>query len=294
MIGIKTGKVIAFATRSKRCATCEAAARAGRTARAHDCRCNWDGSSKAMEADVCTELVKACGESHKAQVAILVGDDDSSTIKKVRESVNHNVDKWSDIVHAKRAFGSSMYNLQKRHKNLSGKVIDYLQKYFSYAITQNKNDPDGIRKSLKAIIPHAFGDHSTCSNTWCKYLQDPASYHHSTLPHGKDLEGEDLKKDLQEIVEVYCQNAEKLAPLGSSQANEALNNTIGSKAPKVRHYGGSESNDYRVACAVSQKNIGHSYVTQVSAVDKYDSPGFNFSWYTKFLVSFFFQKLFDF
>ena len=43
MIGIKTGKVIAFATRSKRCVTCEAAARAGRTARAHDCRCNWDG-----------------------------------------------------------------------------------------------------------------------------------------------------------------------------------------------------------------------------------------------------------
>ena len=80
-----------------------------------------------MEANVCTELVKACRESHKAQVAILVGDDDSSTIKKVRENVNHNVDKWSDIVHAKRAFGSSYYNLQKTHK-LSGKVIDYLQK----------------------------------------------------------------------------------------------------------------------------------------------------------------------
>ncbi|XP_068757667.1 uncharacterized protein [Montipora capricornis] len=147
MIGIKTGKVIAFATRSKRCATCEAATRAGRTARAHDCRCNWDGSSKAMEADVCTELVKACGESHKAQVAILVGDDDSSTIKKVRESVNHNVDKWSDIVHAKRAFGSSMYNLQKTHKNVSGKVLDYLQKCFNYAITQKKMTLMGSEKA---------------------------------------------------------------------------------------------------------------------------------------------------
>ena len=63
MIGIKTGKVIAFATRSKRCANCEAVTRARRTARAHDCRCNWDGSSKAMEADVCTELVKLCAEN---------------------------------------------------------------------------------------------------------------------------------------------------------------------------------------------------------------------------------------
>ena len=33
--------------------------------------------------------------------------------------------------------------------------------------------------------------------------------------------------------EIYCGNAEKLAPLGFSQANEALNNTIGSKAPKT-------------------------------------------------------------
>ncbi|CAH3154412.1 unnamed protein product [Porites evermanni] len=34
-------------------------------------------------------------------------------------------------------------------------------------------------------------------------------------------------------LEIYCGKAEKLAPLGSSQANEALNNTIGSKAPKT-------------------------------------------------------------
>lgn len=142
--------------------------------------------------------------------------------------------------------------IYRKHKNLSDKVIDYLQKCFGFTTTQNENYPDGIRKSLKAIIPHAFGDHSICSISWCKYLQDSVSYHHSTLLHGKDLEGED-SKDLQEIMEVYCQNAEKLAPLGSSQANEALNNTIGSKAPKARYYGGSESNDYLVACARSYK-----------------------------------------
>ena len=113
------------------------------------------------------------------------------------------------------------------------------------------------------IVPHAFGDHGTCFISWCKYLKDPVSYRHSTLPHGKDLEGEDLKKDLQETIEIYCENAEELAPLGSSQANEALNNTIGSKAPKIRHYGSSESHDYRMACAVNQKNIGHSYVRYV-------------------------------
>ena len=61
----------------------------------------------------------------------------------------------------------------------------------------------------------------------------------------------------------FVKNANKLAPLGSSQANESLNNTIGSKAPQIRHYGASESNDFRVACVVSQKNIGHTYESEV-------------------------------
>ena len=53
MIGLKSGKVLAYGTRNKRCAICEAAERKGRTkARIHDCRMNWAGSSKAMEPDI--------------------------------------------------------------------------------------------------------------------------------------------------------------------------------------------------------------------------------------------------
>ena len=230
LIGVKTG----FGTRTKRCATCEAASRAGKRAHTHDCRCNWDGSSKSMEADVCAQLVKSCEENGEAQMAILVGDDDSSTIKKVRDTLDHDVEKWSDIVHAKRAFVSSLYGLQKSHKKLTAKVIDYLQKCFSYAVTQNKNDPTGVTNGLRAIVPHAFGDHGTCSISWCKYLKDPVSYRHSTLPHGKDLEEEGLKKDLQETIEIYCENAEKLAPLGSSQANEALNKSPQNQALRLK------------------------------------------------------------
>ena len=88
LIGVKIGKVIGFGTRTKRCATCEAVSRAGKRAHTHDCRCNWDGSSKSMEADVCAQLVKSCEENGEAQMAILVGDDDSSTIKKVRDTLD--------------------------------------------------------------------------------------------------------------------------------------------------------------------------------------------------------------
>ena len=54
----------------------------------------------------------------------------------------------------------------------------------------------------------------------------------------------------------------KLAPGGNSQRNEALKSVFASNNPKMRHYGGSKSNDYRVACGVSQTNEGYSYVCQ--------------------------------
>lgn len=213
-----------------------------------------------MEPDVAVELATTTVK-HGAQVAVLVGDEDSSTIKKVRESVMHEVEKWSDVVHVKRSFGSRLYALQEKYEGLlSAKVINYLLKCFGYALSQNKGDAEGLQKNLRAIIPRAFGKHKKCDISWCGFLENQDTYKHKLLPNGQDLKGESLKEDLEAVVELFAQNAEKLAPRGSSQPNESLNNTIGSKAPKICHYASSESNDFRVACAVSQKNHGYSYM----------------------------------
>ena len=211
------------------------------------------------------ELAQECATKYNAEVQILVGDDDSATIKKVRESVSHNVEKWSDINHAKKSFTTHLYAIQQKFKGqLSTKVIEYFVKCFGYALAQNLNNAEGLKTSFQAIVPHAFGQHSEhCSITWCGFLKNPSSYRHGSLPHGKDLKGEELQNELEKVMKLFIDSAEKLAPLGSSQANEAINNTIGSKTPKIRHYGASESNDFRVACAVSQKNLGHSYVSTV-------------------------------
>ena len=93
---------------------------------------------------------------------------------------------------------------------------------------------------------------------------EPYNHRHKSLPRGKDLKGEKLEEDLNAVVDIFVQNSEKLTPLGSSQSNEALNNSIDSKAKKIRHYGASESNDFRVAFAVSQNNVAYSYVEKVS------------------------------
>jgi len=56
--------------------------------------------------------------------------------------------------------------------------------------------------------------------------------------------------------------AEKLAPMTNSQWNETLNSVIGSKNPKIRFYGGSDSTDPRVACGVAQTNLRYSYISR--------------------------------
>ena len=62
----------------------------------------------------------------------------------------------------------------------------------------------------------------------------------------------------------YCTDAvaEKLAPMTNSQRNETLNSVVGSKNPKIRFYGGSDSNDFRIACGIAQTNLRYSYVAR--------------------------------
>lgn len=119
----------------------------------------------------------------------------------------------------------------------------------------------GVSAAIDSIVPHAFGEHSKCGE-WCQFLKDEKAKHKS-LPHGLDLKGDTLQTELSSIFKIFSQNAGKLAPCGSSLANESFNNSVASKAPKARHYSGSESLDYHVKAAACQKNLGHSYVEKV-------------------------------
>lgn len=143
---------------------------------------------------------------------------------------------FSDKNHVKKNIVKRLNELRSKYKELSIKVVNAISKNFSYMVSQNKGNVSGIDNGLKALVGHLFGDHECCSSSWCGYQRDKA-YQHSNLPYGKDLTSQYLKKDLEKLFLGNLMNqAKKLANLSSSQANESLNYTIASKAPKAKHY----------------------------------------------------------
>ena len=267
-MGETTGKVLDYATRSKLCRVCDNASVMGQKPRKHDCRKKHVGSSKSMEPDVAVDLFQRATHSG-VKFSIYTGDDDTTTQSHIREKVPYEVEKQSDTIHTKRSLISKLYALKSNQKFpgcsvLSVKVIGYLGNCFGYCVAQNKGNAESLQANTRNIVPHAFGKHGNCNESWCRYKKDPVNYKHNELPFGKDLHGDALEKALTEIFYDYSTDivVKKLAPGGNSQRNEALNSVVGSKNPKIRHYGGSESNDYRVACGVSQTNEGYSYVCQ--------------------------------
>ena len=261
LVGKESGKLLGYSSRISNCKQCEVND-AKNIRKAHDCRFNWHGSSKAMEGDVAVELVKDC-ESEKCRITTIIGDDDATTISKIEKSVDYPVKKLSDFNHCKKTVANDLYSLQKTFKILQPKVINYFTNTcFTYAISQNLGDPKGTEKSIHNITPHVFGEHDECG-PWCKKKNDP-SRTYASLPNGKRLEGVELRVALNRVFSKHAKNSERLCLKSSSQANESFNRTLAAKAPKSHHFSKSESLNYRIASAVCQKNLGESYVNFVN------------------------------
>ncbi|XP_046394798.1 uncharacterized protein LOC124163262 [Ischnura elegans] len=268
VIGYRSKKVLAFDVCTTTCAMCSQ----GHDKNDHDCRKNWSGSSKAMEPYTAAKLI-SCNEDFLTagvRVTTLIGDGDSSTLAAVQRESQHSVQKWADINHTKKRFSSWLYRASASHRQLLGRnVIPYLKRCFSYAVDQNRGDEEGTRRAIINIANHAFGDHQGCGE-WCK--GDTDNYSHKSLPRGKPLEGRALKSALEKILESFAAESSKIAPGGSSQANESFNQMVAIRAPKNRHYGSSAALNIRVAAAACQKNLGPKHVIGINR--KLDlSPG---------------------
>ena len=211
------------------------------------------------------EIVKKI-ENSGVKVANLVGDEDTTSIARLRKEIAHPINKRSDMNHLKKALGNSLYELRKKHKSLSPMVISYFQKLYSYCIRQNQDSVEKLTSGLNNIVSHAFGIHENCDELWCGYKRNPETFKFSSLPYGKPLSGDDMKKDLEALFTKQSSRADKLSHIGSTQANESLNMSIASKAPKNKHFSESCSLQNRIKAGVAQKNMGYGYVSSVSFI----------------------------
>ena len=210
LIGTENEKILSYGRRISNCKQYEVNKVTGRVKK-HDCRMHWGVSSKAMESDLAVDMFVS-STTEKVRISINIIDEDSTAMAKIKESVPHEVTKEGDINNAKKTVGNDLYALQKKHHILSSKVICYLQKCFSYRIKQNKNDPVLTKASIQNIVPHCFRDHKKCNEKWCIGKLD-ASYKHKSLPYGRDLCGEELKKDLNSVFEKDAKNADALTQI---------------------------------------------------------------------------------
>lgn len=139
IIGFLSGKILDYRSRNRKCRICDQGDVALKAR--HDCRKNFQGSAKSMEADAGAELVN-CSTVLKEvglNVGVVIGDDDSSAIAAIREGSSTKIFKLSDTNHLKKHFTSDLYVLKSHFKELRKKgVIEHLKRCFSYAVIQNK------------------------------------------------------------------------------------------------------------------------------------------------------------
>ena len=87
--GSLTGKALDFTTRNKFCRTCQSDGQTGGNPKPHDCRDNHQTSSKSMEPLSAVELFRRAPVQSNcpAKYEVFIGDDDCSTLSKIREVV---------------------------------------------------------------------------------------------------------------------------------------------------------------------------------------------------------------
>lgn len=252
IIGFLSGKVLDYATRNRKCRMCDL----GHGKDTHDCRLNYEGSAKAMEADAGTQLVNHSKILEEAglQVRVIVGDEDSSMMAAVRKDKSEvTFHKLSDKNHLTKNVSNELYKMRDKFKQLNRRgVIAHIKKCFSYAVAQNKGKSENLAKELKKIPDHLFGSHENCGN-WCKPKKK-----HTIL-----LSDKPLYHALVTFFSTYAENAHKFSVAASSQANESFNNIVANKAHKNKCLSRSAACDFRVADSVCVKNDGEHSLLNV-------------------------------
>ena len=268
-IGVRSGKVVASARRSKQCRHCKPGAPCERA----DCNANHVGASGAMEPAMGAELVDKLNADQAAVfVSDLVTDLDSKIHKAVEAACAASGEavpqQRSDPNHAIKAAKKTMMPEAKKQAATRGaltqKAVDVLMKDLAAALNQHrgKGDPKKLTGALLNVIDHAYGRHGNCLNffdcpcargrRWGSAYDPSRRDGLAALPSAEKAEAalrEEWRKRLTSDAKLT-----RLLHGWSTQRNEAFNSLKISLHPKRMHLAIGDAGLARLMLAVARFN----------------------------------------
>jgi hypothetical protein len=86
IIGYRTKKILFIGVKNKYCCICDRDQRLGTETTEHVCFKNWSSTSTSMESNIIVEGFKKSLDMHKLIYGKIIGDGDSSVIRRIREA----------------------------------------------------------------------------------------------------------------------------------------------------------------------------------------------------------------
>ena len=287
-IEVHTGMVIDFEVLSNFCHACALAeTKYGADsvdflswkAKHEDCEKNFDGSSKAMEAECAKRIWGRSSEKYGLRYTSIVSDGDASTFsvltKESPYGESHKIEKLDCVNHADKRMGTALRKIAKQDKlggrgrgRLTNAKAAKLQTYYGRAIRNNLGNPAAMRSAAWATLFHSMSTdqdphHQRCpqgQDSWCIFNK-AAALGKDVPSHGPETISTFLDRDVAEkLIPIYERMTDEnlLARMttGATQnANECLNNLIWVYAPKTVFVGHSKIKS-AVQTAVTRFNAG--------------------------------------
>jgi len=300
----QTGKVIDYEIKSKFCYECNYWDKQDerplqdylRWKASHVCDITHEGSANSMEMQCTVDIYSRSIEQNKLRYVTMISDGDCKNHASVVELKPYGVTdiaKEDCVGHVQKRMGRRLRDLKNMYKGrkledgktiggrdrLTDTKIDLFQKYYGKAIRSHKQNKEGMRRAIWAILYHSASSdenpqHDYCpegETSWCGWQQDQAkgtdSYQHKSplapavveviKPTFEALSANDL---LDRCLEGANQNQ-----------NESLNSVVWGLCPKDSFVGLSS---VETACALAVARFNDGAHTTANIMRKCDlNPG---------------------
>jgi len=240
----------------------------------HRCVKNYEGTSKAMEAQALVEMLERAPKKHNVSICTIISDDDSNGRAKaqfvsnggqLRSAVEQPTFK-ADPSHRKRVFARAIYQLAsapKKTSNVTKGLASHLKYCYGACVKRNRHlSAEELSNKVTNVLEHICDNHDQCDVAWCynKQATESGKLYNAPKEHRIDKENDPVTYlQLQKIFEQYA-NVQQMNYCNhpfDTQTNEALNQAIATVAPKNVCYSSSGSLFSRVAIVIGVHNLGN-------------------------------------